>query len=224
MIFGLALHHAASAALLISEVLYNEVGSDVGGEWIEIFNNGTNSVDLSSFKVGDEETSGATGATEAMFQFPAGASIPAAGVQIIATNAATFFTNYGFKPTYEVIEGDATVPNMTVYNAWDPDGNTLNMSNTNDQALLLDGSDALVDAVSWGGAFAFDPPLNADGEADGQSYERINGYSDTNTASDWRLSNPSSPGVVVVPEPGTLIMVLFAGCFFPRRRPTRCTI
>jgi hypothetical protein len=209
------------AALVISEVLYNELGSDTGGEWIEIYNSGPADIDLSNYKIGDEETSGGTGTTEGMFHFPVGASIGSHEVQIIAGSVDRFNEVYGFLPTYEVQGTNATVANLTVYSAWDPDGNQLNMSNSNDQALILGPSDEIVDALSWGGTFAFDPGLNADAEADGQSYERINALVDTNTPADWRLGNPSSPGVVnVVPEPASFILgaIAFYGLISPRRR------
>ncbi len=196
------------AALLISEVLYNEVGGDTGGEFLEIFNNGPAAIDLTNYKIGDEETSGGTGSGEAMMQFPAGASIPAGGIQLVARDANVFFTNYGFLPTYEALSSNPSVPDLTTYAAWDTDGGAINMANGGDQALILDGADSVVDAVSWGFTFAFDPPLDADAEVDGQSYERINPYVDTDTANDWRLGNPSSPGTIPVPEPATALLTL----------------
>jgi hypothetical protein len=85
------------------------------------------------------------------------------------------------------------------------------MSNSNDQSVLVDGSDTIVDAVSWGNAFAFSPGLDPDAELDGQSYERISLNLDTDTASDWQLgfnsataALRSSPGVV--PEPSALVL------------------
>jgi hypothetical protein len=216
----LALAGRADASLVISEVLYNEVGSTTSGEWIEIYNNGNAAIDLSNYKIGDEETSGGTGTTEGMFQFPAGASIGPGAVQIVAGAADQFFTVYGFLPTYEVQGANAAIPNLTVFSSWDPDGNQLNMSNTNDQALILSPSNEVVDALSWGGTFAFDPALNADAEADGQSYERINASGDTNTATDWQLGNLSSPGTVAVPEPATMMLggLALALSTFIRRR------
>jgi hypothetical protein len=207
----------AHGALLISEVLFNEVSSDTTGEWIEIYNSGPAAVDLSNYKIGDEETSGGTGATEAMFQFPAGATIPAGAVQIIAAGAIRFQTVYGFLPTYETSSTDLTVPDLTVYSAWDPDGGNVNMSNTNDQAVILDAGDAVVDAVNWGNTTYLNPGL-AQPVADGTSYERINPNVDTNTAADWKLGSPSSPGVVV-PEPTTFAVgVVGAAMLFARRR------
>lgn len=214
----------ASAALVISEVLFNEIGSDTDGEWYEIYNSGPAAIDLSNYKIGDEEASGATSTTEGMYQFPAGASIAPGDVQVVAVNANQFLAHYGFLPTYENafddganVGGDnATVPNLVLHSAWDPDGTRINGANANDQLLLLDGSDAIVDAVSWGNAFAFDPGLGT--AADGQSYERINANVDTDSANDWRLGSPSSPGTVSIPEPAAGALAALAMIAFAARR------
>jgi hypothetical protein len=202
-----ALTSQVRAGLVISEVVYNEPGSDATGEWIEIFNGGPGTVDLSSYKVGDEETQNPPSSENGgMWQFPAGASIPVGGVQIVAISATTFLTNYGFKPTYEINETDPLIPNLSNYTTWSSNPSpVINMSNSTDQVLLLDATDTLVDAMSWGSTFAFTPGL-ADAEADGQSYERINPLVDTNTAADWRLGNPSTPGTVV-PEPAAMSLL-----------------
>lgn len=220
--------HQAHAAVKISEVLFNEVSNDVGGEWIEIYNTGSTTIDLSSYKIGDEETSGGTGAAESMWQFPAGSSIAPGEVQIIANDADRFNTVYGFLPTYETNGTNTSVPNLTIYSTWDPDGTTLNMSNSNDQALILGPDDTVVDAVSWGSTFAFDPALSGDAEADGQSWERINAMIDTDTAADWQLvsappdgaswTSSSNPGTVVIPEPAAVSLIgLLAGALRRRR-------
>jgi len=195
------------AALVVSEVLFNEVGSDTVGEWIEIYNSGPAAIDLTDYKIGDEETSGGTGAGESVVRFPAGASIGPGAVQTVAVSAARFQTVYGFAPTYELQGTNLSVGQMLAYAAWDPDGGLINMSNTNDQAILLNGSDAIVDAVNWGNNSFLNPGL-AQPVEDGRSYERINPLVDTDTANDWQLgpSNAtaalrSTPGVVPVPEP-----------------------
>jgi hypothetical protein len=229
ILLAAALALPTRAALLISEVCFNEVSSDTTGEWIEIFNTGATPIDLTNYKIGDEETSGGTGTTEAMHQFPAGASIGPGQIQIVAVSATTFFTNYGIQPTYEANSTDPTVPDMSVYAAWDPDGGAFNMSNTNDQALILDPSDSVADAASWGSAtYAFDPPLGS--AADGQSYERINPYVDTNTANDWQPGpNPSgstanqrsTPFSVPVPEPASFLLISLAAVAFGATRRCR---
>lgn len=216
---------ASHAAVLISEIEFNEVGSTADGEWIEIYNNGATTVDLSNYKIGDEETSGGTSTTEALFQFPAGASIAPGQVQVISGGATRFFTVYGFNPTYETSATDATVPDLTIYSAWDPDGGILNMSNTNDQAVLVDGTDTVIDSASWGNTFSFNPAVDITGNLDGQSIERINPNTDTNTASDWRLGPSTSPAAtrstpftVPTPEPAALSLLAFAGLGLIRRR------
>jgi hypothetical protein len=220
-----ALCTSAQGSLVISEVVYNEVGSSFLGEWIEIYNGTASSIDLSNYKIGDEETSGQTANTEALYQFPAGATIAAGEVQIVASGAVRFAEVYGFAPDYEFsFIGDGTtsatddpaVPNLEVYSAWDSDGNRLNMSNSNDQAVLVDPADAIIDTLSWGNTFAFTPGLVA-GVQDGQSYERINASIDTNTADDWQLGSLSSPGTVVVPEPSSMLALALLGAFCRKR-------
>ena len=202
----------ARGTLIINEVVFNEVGSDVTGEWIEIYNNGDATINLANYKIGDEETSGQTSLTEALYQFPSDAEIDPGEVQIVAISAARFFTVYSINPTYEASSTDPAVPDMTVYATWDTDGGAINMANTNDQAVLLDGSDLIIDAASWGtSTFAFDPPLGA--ALDGQSFERINANVDTDTASDWQATPGdtatarSTPFAVQVPEPGSIGLV-----------------
>lgn len=206
----------AQGAVVISEILFNEVGSDTTGEWIEIYNNGAVAVDLTDWKIGDEELSGGTGDTEGMFRFPAGSSIGPGAVQIVSVAANRFNAVYGFLPTYEVGTGgdNGGVPNLTVYGTWDPEtgaANTINLSNTNDQVLLLNATDVIVDTASWGGTFSFNPSL-AQPLLDGQSYYRINPDTDTDSAADWAASpdttvaaTRSSPGVV--PEPGSAVLL-----------------
>lgn len=219
----------ARAALVISEALANEVGSDVAGEWIEIFNTGPAAVDLTNYKIGDEETSGGTGTTESMHQFPAGASIAPGAVQIVAVGATRFMTVYGFLPTYEVNDTDPAVPNMLAYATWDPDGGAINMGNSGDHALILDGSDAIVDAVNWGNNFFLNPGIDVTtAPQDGQSFERSNVYIDTDTAADWHFGPAAStaaarstPGAARIPEPTSLLLAAGAaaiGLWRGRRR------
>ncbi len=208
-------------AVLISEVLYNEVGSDPQGEWIEIFNNGAALVVLNGWSIGDEETEGATSGTESMYFFPAGATIDPGEIQIISMGANQFLTVYGFLPTYELASADdnADVPNLMLNSSWDPDGGIINLSNSNDQVLLLDADSNLIDAVSWNSTFAFDPALDPNAESDGQSYFRIDPQTDTDSAADWALSTGaslSSPGSI--PEPSSGVLLLSSSLLLLRRR------
>lgn len=204
----LTLAAPARAGLLISEVVYNESGSDTTGEWIEIYNSGPNAVDLTNYKIGDEEVANPPLPAESggMWQFPAGASIPAYGVQVIAVSGTKFTSLYPTAPlpTYEVNSTLPGVPDMINYLTWSPTGTAINMANAGDQVLLLDGSDAIVDMISWGNTtFAFNPAMPT--SADGASQQRILPWVDTNTAADWQAASPPTPGTVV-PEPTSLVL------------------
>jgi hypothetical protein len=162
-----------------------------------------------------------------MHRFPAGASIAPGELQIVAVSATRFFTVYGMLPTYEVNATDVTVPDMLPYAAWDPDGGVINMSNTTDHAYLLGPLDEIVDRASWGNNNAFNPGLTVP-VLDGQSYERVNSYFDTDTADDWQTvgdaddpaADRSTPFTANVPEPATMALAfgIALGCGLARRR------
>jgi phosphatidylserine/phosphatidylglycerophosphate/cardiolipin synthase-like enzyme len=176
--------------LLISEVFYDTPGTDSDEEWIEIYNPTASSVDLSDFKVGDEE---AFGGTEGMYRFPAGATIAAGQKITVALKATGFFALYGFNPTYEVIDTDPSVPNMSVYSGWST--GTISLANTGDEVLLLNGSDAAVDVVTFeAGVYA--GVTAHPGVAVGHSIERSPANQDTNNCNTDFVDR-------VTPTPGT---------------------
>ena len=215
---------AADGAVLINEVLYNEVSSDTTGEWVEIINTGPALADLSGFKFGDEETAGGDTESGGMWQFPQGATLAPGQVVTVAVSAARFGAVYGKAPTYEIAGTDEAVPDMRPYLTWVDPAENFNMSNSNDQAVLLAPDDSVADAASWGNTFAFDPGLTPT-VLDGQSYRRIS-PDDTDTAADWEVSpdtgaaaGRSSPGeITAVPEPTGLAVVGLAALAALRRR------
>ena len=162
---------------LISEVFYDTPGTDSDEEWVELYNPTGAAIDLSNYKLGDEETASGT---EGMYRFPAGASLAAGGRITVALKATGFFALYGFNPTFEVIETDASVPNLSVYSAWS--SGTISLANTGDELLLLDGSDTAVDVVTYeGGSYA--GVTAHPGVALGHSIERSPANQDTNDCS-----------------------------------------
>jgi hypothetical protein len=70
--------------VVINEIMYNPISGNDDDEYVEIYNRGNKSVDLSgwSFVAGID------------FTFPNGASIPANGYLVVAKNAARLMTNY----------------------------------------------------------------------------------------------------------------------------------
>jgi hypothetical protein len=181
-----------SRRLLITEVLYDPVGSEPDAEWIEIYNADLATAFLSDYKVGDEETQGGT---EGMLQFPGGTSLAPGQVIVIANRGAVFAARYGFLPDFEMVESDDRVPNMIRYWAWASGSVNLANDNPHDEVLLLDSGDNLADAISWGAStWAFNPSVSDMPE--GNSAERYPANRDTQSAQDWRRQNTPDPGHV----------------------------
>ena len=74
--------------LLITEVMYDPAGEEPAGEWIEVFNAGDTAVDISAYKLGDEEE---FDGPEGMFQFPTGSIISPGEVIVIANRTDIFY-------------------------------------------------------------------------------------------------------------------------------------
>jgi hypothetical protein len=184
--------------LLITELMYDPSGAEPDGEWIEICNVGERPLDLSSYRVGDEEV---PGEQEGMFQFPPGASIAPGQVVLIAYRAANFSATYGFNPDYELRESDPLVPDMLKYTAWA--GGNVELVNTGDEVILLDPAEEWSDALSWGNSnMAFDPPIAKVPE--GYTLERKPASVDTDSAMDWIGQASPNPGEVDLSLPPTL--------------------
>jgi hypothetical protein len=188
---------AKQSPLLITEFVYNPSGEEPAGEWVELFNRGSESLNLVVYKIGDSETQGDG---EGMYHFPKGAIIQPGQVIVVANQARLFFEVFGFSPDYELLDSDPSVPKMTKYRDWA--SGSLNLSNSGDEVLILDQDNEVIDSVSWGNStFAFDPALPL---VDGHSYERRPADSDRNVASDWYDQPEPQPGVVdLVPPTAT---------------------
>ena len=176
--------------LLITEVLYDSSGAEPDGEWIELYNAGGTPVDLSGYKIGDEET---LGEPEGMFRFPAGVSLSPGEVLVVANRAVSFYQNHARLPNFELRESHPYIPNLEKYSAWS--GGNVELSNGGDEVVLLDSADHQVDGISWGGSSAIlAPPAQA--VAESHSLERSPAYRDTDRAADWIDQVQPSPGQV----------------------------
>jgi glycerophosphoryl diester phosphodiesterase len=140
--------------------------------------------------LGDEETSGGG---EGMCAFPISATLASGQVIVIANSAEVFSSTYHVYPDYELVNSTAAVPDLAKYTAWA--SGSLNLRNDGDEVLLLDGSDTVQEAVSWGdSAWAFDPAVP--GVSEGHSLERRPANEDTDTAADWNDQALPAPGSV----------------------------
>jgi hypothetical protein len=177
--------------LLISEVVYDTTcATDANCEWFEIYNAGTASVDLTGFKIGDEEVQGST---EGMLQFPDGSVIAAGQVLVIANKAVDYQSLYGRLPDFEMYGDDATVPNLARYAAWA--SGSVQLNNDGDELLLLNEADQLLDALSWGNSTVYFNPAAPDIAA-GHSLERRPVNHDSDSAGDWIDQAAPSPGLL----------------------------
>ncbi len=175
--------------VLISEVFYDTPGTDSSEEWVELYNPTSATIDLSGYKLGDEETQGGG---EGMYAFPSGAQIGPGQRLVVALKASGYYALYGQYPDYEIVETVAAVPNLSKYSAWA--SGSMALSNSGDEVLLLDASDQLVDAVVYeGGSLA--GVVAHPGVATGHSLERSPADQDTDDCSvDFQDTNPPTPG------------------------------
>ena len=111
-----------AAKLLLTEI----VVTPTEGEYVEIYNPGTDPVDLSDYYLTDatfdggstyyyqivEGGGGGGGFGDFHARFPAGASIAAGEYQTVAMHGANFVNTYAVQPTYELFDTDAGIPDM----------------------------------------------------------------------------------------------------------------
>jgi hypothetical protein len=181
--------------LLLSELLVNPIGDEPDHEWVEIYNADRNDLTLTDFKIGDEEQ---PGGLEGMLRFPPGAVVPAGQVVVVANKGSEFFARYGFFPNYEIVNSSSEVPDMQPYTSWGT--SSLDLSNTGDELLLLDGRDDIIDSLSYGNSIVYlDPSIPAAPE--GSSLERYPADQDHHSAADWRVQSTPSPGSAAFPTP-----------------------
>jgi hypothetical protein len=181
--------------LLISEVMVQPGSSEPDGEWVELINTGGGVLDLSTYKLGDEET---RGHGEGMLRFPVGSNLAPGQVIVIANNALNFKATYGFNPDFEMTATNPTVPDMRKVTSWA--SGTINLANSGDEVLVLDDADSIVDSLSWGdSSWAFYPACPA--PPLGWTLERYPAFIDTNSASDWRKQSNPIPRMIDLTPP-----------------------
>jgi hypothetical protein len=181
--------------MLISEVFIGEFGQDPASdvEWIELYNSSSSSVELSNYKLGDEES---PGGPEGMMQFPAGAWIAPGQAILIANRADLFYRQYHFPPDYEFSDSSPEVPTMIPHLGWS--SGTVVLPDFGDEVLLMDGDDRFADVVAYGDSLypGFQPPVPIE---NGSSIERYPADQDTDSSSDWIIQPSPNPGVVNLP-------------------------
>ena len=150
--------------ILFSEVFYDTPGNENEEEWIELYNSTSETVDLSSWTIVDNNGTGWT------YTFPSGTSIAPGTYLTVARNSAGFTALYGYEA--------------------DLYGNLPYLNNGGDSLILYDSSNNEVDAVAWeGGAGAGVPDgwgsTSNPWASAGSTIVRIDPTVDTDTYTDW---------------------------------------
>ncbi len=168
---------ASPSTLLISEVLYDPLGTEPNEEWIEVFNNSASPMELTDWTISDNLSTDVISPTT---------TIPAGGCMVIAASSEDFYANYPAFTGAIVFIADGRIGN--------------GLGNTDDRLILKDGEGTLIDQVSYGtDTTAFDPPC-PDVSA-GHSLERSPANVDTDTFEDWIDQEVPDPGEVNAPTP-----------------------
>jgi DNA/RNA endonuclease YhcR with UshA esterase domain len=124
--------------ILIGEFLYDGLTpSSEGDEFVELCNPNPTPVDLTGYKVGDEEIKGGS---ESMYQLPNGIILDPNDCLVIAKEAAQFQSRFGFPP-------DLAVGSLSKYPLWGSGSWTL--ANDGDELVVLGPGDQILDSVAY---------------------------------------------------------------------------
>jgi hypothetical protein len=173
--------------LLISEAYYVTIPEK---EWVEIYNPGIHSVDLSDYKIGDAAH---PNDAEGMYRFPPGTVLDPNQVLVVAVTATGFREEFPTRsPTFEIVETDPAVPNLLNYEPWGTWD--WGLGNTGDEVLLVNGDDIPVDVLVYGDGSYPGVVAHPGGIAYGHSLERVPIWLDTDDCSadfrDWPYPGP----------------------------------
>lgn len=119
--------------VVINEILYNAKAPDETGEWVEIMNPSTSSVNIAGWTIDDDEGT---------WTIPAGCSIGAGNNLTLAKNGARFYQDYGYYPDFEFSGG---TPAIDLGYSGD-----IHLSNTGELLFLNNSSGTSIDIVVWG--------------------------------------------------------------------------
>jgi hypothetical protein len=211
----------ARGAIVITEIHYNLNGSEgANQEWIEIYNTGPATQDLSGWDWGDSQDGAFTG------NFPAGTSLaPGAAAILVPQTPETFQGIWG--DGIQVIQTDVGISLANGATA------------LNELVVIRDQNDVIVDGVNYENNSngwpdddnqasiyltpgAVDPVSNDLGVNWGLSAVGVNGAFQAQTINpdiaNAEVMDIASPGTVVVPEPASLSLLALGGTALLARR------
>ncbi len=155
-----------ASPILINEVMANPIKSDTTHEWIELYNFGNKSINLSGWKISDNY------ATD--YIAPANSSIK----PIIPSQKYVVITD---QDTELVIPEDDSVIHFMV------DDNTVGngLGNTKDYLLLINENGTIVDSIKWGLNYSIIPGEPLSSPTEGNSFIRISSTPFNNSILDF---------------------------------------
>jgi len=181
----LILTFAASAQVVINELVYDPVGVEESGEWVELYNAGTSSVNLTGWQITDQDTH--------TYTFPSGATIAVGGYVVVHTGAGTN-TSTAFYAGF-------------TSGIWNNDGDEVlleNGSGTGVDYIQYDGGsggDSPPSELTWAG----DIP----GTSEGNSIALMPDGNDQDDATNWipRSGSYITQGSANAPQPNPTVTV-----------------
>lgn len=222
----------AAPQLMITEAMPDPAGTDADREWLEIYNPGTTTVDLTGYAVGDGLDSTNQSGGEGLGVFPDGTKMAPGQVYIIAIRAGGFtslmsstfpnvkadfeFTNS--QGTSTTVADDPNVPNLTQKANWGNPAGSLGMANGGDDVGIVDPNGNIVDEVTYGGAGTM---VSNWVDVASATIQRIGLGS---TSADWEYvtglanSTPGTVNITATPEPASLGLLAMGGVVLFRRR------
>ncbi|MGB1252701.1 MAG: lamin tail domain-containing protein [Candidatus Promineifilaceae bacterium] len=179
--------NSAENCLLITEILYNSTQSDDEHEWIELSNRCEQTIDISNYKLGDEET---REGGEGMVRFPDETFVEGRRSIVIAQSAAAFRERWGFLPNFALRSSSASVPILASVSFVT---GAIQLANGGDELIVLDAANALVDGLSYGDSSQlFSPSVALAGR--GESLARIPAHCDRDSSADFQPQTSPTPG------------------------------
>jgi cardiolipin synthase A/B len=181
---------AASSSVVIYSLYYDTYLTNEPDEAVALMNISASPIAMGGWKVTDS----ATGSGEGTVTFPSYTIQPGQIIWITKT-ATSFKTAFGFNADFEYgsTDSDPSVPNMT--------GTAMSFTNTGDECILKDSSDAVIDSIAyeasatgapgWSGAYVYPySEFAAEGQILIRKLDEATclPLTDTDTLADWAQS------------------------------------
>lgn len=140
--FFVFLPNVSSASVIVNEIMYDVSGTDSGREWVEVYNNGSDSVDLTGWKFLESVSASNHGLTAVYGSL----TLPAGGFAIISNDTTKFLVDW------PIFSGNLLKASFASFN------------NTSGTLLLKDNTGTVIDQTTY------DSSMGASG--DGNSLQK----------------------------------------------------